>query len=43
MSIQHGQLPGSNVSPGLAAAFVMALFLFLLLTDPAFSQALLGR
>jgi hypothetical protein len=34
-------IPGSDVRPGLAAAFVMALLLFLLLTYPT-SQALLG-
>ena len=28
------RIPGSDVSPGLAAAFVVALTLLLLLTDP---------
>lgn len=35
-------IPGYNVRPGLAAAFVLALLLLLLLTDPAVPQALLG-
>ena len=32
------RIPGSDVSPGLAAAFVVALALLLLLTDPGSLQ-----